>query len=297
MRHRGPRHISALLRRRSPHPHRRLTGLAAGLPGLLTSRPAMRVVSALAAAVMLLGGAVLAAGLVDDEGAEAASGPTPRPVSPDTSRSHTRAPMPSPGPVPDDGPQDPAATGDDADAPEPERAPARAPAQEQDDTTTPSLPVATPEVPSPDTSLRVHASTPEVDTPSPSRPGGRATDSDSTGQDAQGTNRTDGAGATRADRTAPQTAIDSRPDSHDDSRARFTFHASERASFVCSLDGAGFRPCESGVRYDHLEPGWHDFAVRATDAAGNADGSPADYRWHTTATGWARDQVKNLLSN
>jgi hypothetical protein len=293
MRHRGPRHFSALLTRRRSHPHRRFTGLAAGLPRLLTNRSAMRVVSALAATVMLLGGAVLAAGLVDDEGAEAASGAAQRPVTPDTSRSHTRAPMPSPGPVPDDGLGEQTATADDTATPEPEPAPARTPAQEQDDTTKPSLPVATPDVPSPDASLRVTASVPGVDTPSASEPGGQATSSGNAGN----TDDTDGDRRTRADRRAPQTAIDSRPASHDDSRARFTFHASERASFMCSLDGAGFRPCDSGVTYEHLQPGWHDFAVRATDPAGNADGSPAGYRWHTTATGWTRDQVKDLLSN
>jgi len=290
MRHRGPRHISALLTRRRAHPHRRLAaGLAAGrrLPGLLANRPAMRLASALAATVMLLGGAVVAAGIVDDEGAEAASQPTPRPVSPDPSRSHPSAPTPLLEPVPDDGPRERSAAGDDTATPEPEPPPAPRTDRAQDHPPRPSLPVATPDVPSPGTSPRVAASAPGVDTPSPSGPGRRATDADSR----------DRPRPTKADRAAPQTAIDSRPDSHDDSRARFTFHASENASFVCSLDGAGFRPCESGIRYDNLQPGWHDFAVRATDPAGNADGSPAGYRWHTTATGWAGDQVKDLLSH
>lgn len=231
---------------------------------------------------MLLGGAVVAAGIVDDEGATAAYQHPPRSVSPTTSRSHTRAPLPSAEPVADDGlPWQPVA-GEDAPTPEPE--PALSPQQThsqapvQDDTTTP-LPVPTPDLPS--TSPRVAAAAPEVDIPSP-----RSTSDRSTGD----------AGRAPADNAAPQTAIDSRPAGHDDSRAQFTFHASESASFVCSLDGSGYRPCESGIRYDDLEPGWHDFAVRATDSAGNADASPAGYRWHTSASGWAEDQVKDMLN-
>jgi len=34
------------------------------------------------------------------------------------------------------------------------------------------------------------------------------------------------------------------------------------------------------VHYADLSPGWHTFAVRATDSSGNVDPSPAETRWH-----------------
>jgi hypothetical protein len=61
--------------------------------------------------------------------------------------------------------------------------------------------------------------------------------------------------------------------------ARFTFSANEPASFGCSLDGAPFEPCTSPVVYSGLEPGWHTFAVKAVDDAGNAERTPAEIRW------------------
>ncbi|MGZ4469661.1 MAG: hypothetical protein ACXVXB_14345 [Nocardioidaceae bacterium] len=62
--------------------------------------------------------------------------------------------------------------------------------------------------------------------------------------------------------------------------AEFTFGANEPASFACSLDGAAYAPCTSPAQYADLDPGWHTFSVRATDTAGNVDGSPATVRWH-----------------
>jgi len=234
---------------------------------------------------MLVGGAVVAAGILDDEGATAAYQPVPHSVSPNTSRSHTREPTRSADRVADDALPGQAPTEDDAAAPEPEQRPDPSPTKAQDDHTELPLPVPTPTVPSAGVTAPLSTSAPGVDLPSPRSPRDQATAGSPSATSAERTRP--------SDRTAPQTAIDSRPASHDDSRARFTFHASERSSFVCSLDGAGFQPCESGVTYDHLEPGWHDFAVRATDSAGNADTSPAGYRWHTSAVGWAADQAKD----
>lgn len=62
--------------------------------------------------------------------------------------------------------------------------------------------------------------------------------------------------------------------------AVFTFAANEPASFVCSTDGAPYRPCADSVHLTDLNPGSHTFAVRATDLAGNADPSPAVVSWH-----------------
>ena len=54
------------------------------------------------------------------------------------------------------------------------------------------------------------------------------------------------------------------------------------ATFECSLDGAAYASCASTHSYTDLHPGWHTFAVRATDPAGNVDGSPASTRWLST---------------
>ena len=77
-----------------------------------------------------------------------------------------------------------------------------------------------------------------------------------------------------ADTTPPQTKI-----SRGHVRARsadFRFDSGEQgAIFQCRLDRKRFRPCSSPKRYRRLAPGKHRFEVRAVDAAGNADPSPA----------------------
>jgi hypothetical protein len=50
-------------------------------------------------------------------------------------------------------------------------------------------------------------------------------------------------------------------------------------SFACSLDGAPFSPCTSPKTYSALTEGSHTFSVRATDAAGNTDATPATRTW------------------
>jgi large repetitive protein len=58
--------------------------------------------------------------------------------------------------------------------------------------------------------------------------------------------------------------------------ASFRFSADQAgAGFDCALDGAAFAPCTSPQAYSELAPGSHSFRVRATDAAGNVDASPA----------------------
>jgi chitodextrinase len=78
----------------------------------------------------------------------------------------------------------------------------------------------------------------------------------------------------------PQTTITSGPSSTTNSTsATFAFTASEPSTFECSLDWAPFAACSSPASYGGLGPGPHVFRVRATDAAGNTDPSPAEWGW------------------
>ena len=88
------------------------------------------------------------------------------------------------------------------------------------------------------------------------------------------------------DATAPETTIASGPDGTvTGAAASFTFSASEPgASFECSLDSAPFAACTSPQAYAGLADGAHDFRVRATDAAGNTDATPATRSWTIDTT-------------
>ncbi|HEX9696471.1 MAG TPA: hypothetical protein VGB64_09200, partial [Actinomycetota bacterium] len=82
------------------------------------------------------------------------------------------------------------------------------------------------------------------------------------------------------DSTAPETTIASAPPLFSNSSsATFTFTASETAAFACALDGGAFSACVTPVSYGGLPDGSHTFAVRATDAAGNVDATPASHTW------------------
>ena len=79
------------------------------------------------------------------------------------------------------------------------------------------------------------------------------------------------------DTTAPETSL---WEDHPDGRtAVFSFSADEAASFSCSLDGGAWTSCASPTTYSDLGSGWHTFAVRATDASGNVDATPAETDW------------------
>ena len=62
--------------------------------------------------------------------------------------------------------------------------------------------------------------------------------------------------------------------------ATFEFSSSEPGStFECTLDGKQtFKPCTSPITVK-VKKGKHSFDVRATDAAGNADPTPASDTW------------------
>ncbi len=79
---------------------------------------------------------------------------------------------------------------------------------------------------------------------------------------------------------APETTIDSGPEGTIvETSVSFAFSADETATFACRLDGAAYEPCASPKVYTALALGEHLFEVRATDAAGNVDASPAPRRF------------------
>ncbi len=86
------------------------------------------------------------------------------------------------------------------------------------------------------------------------------------------------------DTTPPDTTIGAKPSSPTtDPLATFTFASTETGStFECSLDGAGFASCSTPVSYT-VSVGSHTFQVRARDAAGNLDQSPASHAWTVEA--------------
>ena len=89
-----------------------------------------------------------------------------------------------------------------------------------------------------------------------------------------------GGGDIPADTKAPDTAIDSGPKRKSFKRkAKFAFSATEAGSrFECQLDQGEFEPCTSPATFK-VKPGRHRLEVRAIDAAGNLDPTPAAHRW------------------
>jgi hypothetical protein len=87
--------------------------------------------------------------------------------------------------------------------------------------------------------------------------------------------------AQRFDFAAPDTTITSGPSGPGQTTsATFTFSATEAgATFACLLDTGGFSVCTSPKTYTGLSPGGHTFQVKATDAAGNTDLTPALRTW------------------
>ena len=85
------------------------------------------------------------------------------------------------------------------------------------------------------------------------------------------------------DATAPETSITAGPadgSTVNSASATVEFASTEaNSTFECSLDGAAFSTCTSPKSYSNLAGGSHAFAVKATDAAGNVDTTPASRSW------------------
>ena len=78
------------------------------------------------------------------------------------------------------------------------------------------------------------------------------------------------------DAVAPDTTLDSGPSGTITvAEATFEFSSEAGATFECRLDGIAYSACSSPKSYTNLSNSSHTFDVRATDAAGNVDASPA----------------------
>ncbi|MBI5963342.1 MAG: ExeM/NucH family extracellular endonuclease [Chloroflexi bacterium] len=88
------------------------------------------------------------------------------------------------------------------------------------------------------------------------------------------------------DTVAPDTLIETHPtDPSNNDAADFTFSSPDVTSiFECKLDGDPFTVCTSPAHYTGLGDGSHTFQVRARDAIGNVDETPASFTWTVEMT-------------
>jgi MYXO-CTERM domain-containing protein len=83
------------------------------------------------------------------------------------------------------------------------------------------------------------------------------------------------------DTVPPDTAIDTKPANPSPSATgAFVFSSNDvAATFQCSIDGSAFVACPKALATAALANGSHTLQVRAVDAAGNTDATPASYTW------------------
>lgn len=88
------------------------------------------------------------------------------------------------------------------------------------------------------------------------------------------------------DTTPPDTTIIERPElSSGNTDATFSFVSTETGStFYCQLNGGAWTSCFSPLLYSGLADGSHTFSVKARDAVGNVDPTPALYAWTIVST-------------
>jgi alpha-tubulin suppressor-like RCC1 family protein len=105
----------------------------------------------------------------------------------------------------------------------------------------------------------------------------------------------------RLDATAPDTHLTETPPYFDDGEALFAFDGTDATSgvqgFECSLDGADYGTCDSPFIAQSLSRGNHVFSVRAFDAAGYRDASPAQHLWIVDGGAVAHDTVSAGFSH
>jgi hypothetical protein len=83
------------------------------------------------------------------------------------------------------------------------------------------------------------------------------------------------------DTVAPDTTIATKPsDPSSSAMGTFTFTSNESpVTFECKVDTGAWASCPASFTTTVLADGSHTLSVRATDAAGNVDDSPATYTW------------------
>jgi hypothetical protein len=86
------------------------------------------------------------------------------------------------------------------------------------------------------------------------------------------------------DTVAPNTALESWPVVPVPGAASFEFSSPEAGvGFQCRIDSlTAWAACSSPVSFSAIPAGWWRMAVRAVDAAGNPDGSPARVWFEST---------------
>lgn len=102
------------------------------------------------------------------------------------------------------------------------------------------------------------------------------------------------------DTTSPDTTITAKPTAlTNSSLATFNFTGTDNiavTSFEGSLDGAAFTTVTGPASYTGLTDGSHTFQVRAKDAAGNVDATPATYTWTIDTTPHAAPSTPDLTA-
>ncbi len=95
----------------------------------------------------------------------------------------------------------------------------------------------------------------------------------------------------QSDTTPPDTTITASPSNpSNDTSPSFGFAGSDdqtpagSLTFECALGNSAFAACPNPQTYSSLADGSYTFQVRAVDAAGNVDPSPASYTWTIDAT-------------
>jgi hypothetical protein len=96
------------------------------------------------------------------------------------------------------------------------------------------------------------------------------------------------------DTTPPTTTITSGPSGPTTSTTpTFTYTAEAGSTFDCGIDTAALASCPAtGFTAPILAPGAHTFSVRATDAAGNVEATPATRSFTVTAAGQGGTKAK-----
>lgn len=291
MRHRAPRPLDFLKSFKIPHGSRYLLA-GRRRAGWLIANQKTRLTLAMASVMVLACAAVVAATELpaDDDSVAATDAPT---SAAQALRSGTAEQVSrSSGRTPWDLSDDARTQGTpDQQAPAPEDSP---PGSDGTGSPDPQDEPSTPDEPAPVPSPELPSQTPTTDggglgvssPPSQEVPTNTPTESSEDREDDSdsGDGSSEDESSTPTDETAPETEIVSGPTVTDSavSSSSFEFTANESATFVCSLDGQAYVPCGSPTEYGELSPGWHTFAVQATDATGNVDPSPAQVSWLTT---------------